>query len=124
MDTGENVTEDEGQGQRSVASAHLSHVGGRTYLGLPDAHAVDWRKVQLVSGLDTECRAPCIEVAHRIYPELVGGVHVGHHLMPKVSFTRLCCPVLCKALRAGKYAFDQWPILLSSPTGFEPVLPP
>jgi hypothetical protein len=60
-----------------------------TCTGLPDSHAVGGGEIELVSRLHIECRVPCIEVAHRVYPELVGGVYVGHHLMPKVGFTRL-----------------------------------
>src|ERR1700683_862217 len=59
------------------------------YIDSPDAHAVGRREVELVSGLDIECRVPCIEVAHSDRPEQVGGVGVSHHLLPEKSFTRL-----------------------------------
>ena len=78
------------KGKVNVRVTHvLSHVDASACIASPDAHAVSQGKVELVSGLHIECRVPGVEVAHRIYPELIGGVHGGHHLMPKVSFTRL-----------------------------------
>jgi hypothetical protein len=61
----------------------------RAYIGSPDVHAVGGGKVELVSRLHIECRIPCVEVADRDWPELVGGMVVGHHLLPEKSFTRL-----------------------------------
>ncbi len=58
-------------------------------IGLPDAHSVSGGEIELVSGLYIECRVPCVEVAHSDRPELVGGMGVGHHLLPEKSFTRL-----------------------------------
>ncbi len=64
-------------------------VRGKSALALPDAHAVGWREVELISGLDIERCVPRVEVAHRSRPELVGGMYVGHHCLAKKCFTRL-----------------------------------
>jgi hypothetical protein len=46
-------------------------------------------EVELLSGLHIECRVPCVELAHGNCLELIGGAHVGHHLLPQRSFARL-----------------------------------
>src|SRR5580700_6441077 len=80
------------------------------YIGSPDVHPVLRGKIELVSGLHIECRVPCVEVAHGVYPELSGGVVVGHHLLPERSLSRLRCPGLCEAEEempvAGEAALD------------------
>jgi len=69
----------------------------RTALAHQMCNAVSRSEVELLSGLHIKCRVPCVEVAHRGRPELVGGVVVGHHLLSEKSFTRLLYPVLCEA---------------------------
>src|SRR5580704_16135334 len=58
-------------------------------IGSPNVHAVSRGEIELVSGPNVECRIPSVEVAHGDWPELVGRVGVGHHLLPEKSFTRL-----------------------------------
>ena len=64
-------------------------VCGTSALALPDAHAVGWREVEFVSGFDIECRIPRVEVAYGIYRELIRGMLVGHHCLPKIRVSRL-----------------------------------
>src|SRR5579863_9629677 len=71
-------------------------VRGKSALALPDAHAVGWREVELISGLDIERCVPRVEVAHRSRPELVGGMSVGHYLLAQRGRSRLRCPRLCE----------------------------
>ncbi len=54
---------------------------------LPDPHTVRRSEVKLFSGLNVECRIPCVDVADRGCPERVGGVGVGHNLLTESGWT-------------------------------------
>src|SRR5690606_11783298 len=67
---------------------------GEGFAGLPDAHTLVGRQVELVAFLDAERIVPCVEVAHSQRAEVARSVAVGGDALAKLGVAELARPSL------------------------------
>lgn len=63
---------------------------------LPDTDAVFWCEIEFVSRFNVEGVVPCVDIAHRVRPELRRGVRISNDLLAEGCIARFRAPVLAK----------------------------